>query len=149
MMALSSPMAELRTRLYVIGEQAATMSSWTSTDMDDLNGVGADDPELLFDDALRAVGGSNSGYARVFSGDYGDAWVTRFETLAAPAAHTTDPVLTLDGGTDRTDLWITIEDAIEATWLFWPLALLGFGAHRRRRQLLADAQIRAQHHPHS
>jgi hypothetical protein len=129
----------VRTRIYVTGDQGAQVNGWTSTTME-INGDIDDDPTTLYDNAILEIGGNNSSYLNSYIGFYysyeGEnlGWVSRFDTLVNPSAHTLDSVFTLNGGEDQVHLQINlIESEVDQSYLFLPVLLLGIGWSRRRR----------------
>jgi hypothetical protein len=137
MMALGGE-DEVRTRIYIKGDEAATVSGWTTEEWDTMASMG-NSAEELFSVGLREIGGSQPGYMTVFSGDIvlpdENVFVTRFETIADPSAHTLDSVFSLDGGSHSATTEITLyeEDANSSqSYLIIPFILLGFGWSRRK-----------------
>jgi hypothetical protein len=122
---------EMSTRIYVLGDQTATMSGWTYRDLEWLSAEGA--PAVAWQEALREHG-ADQAYARVYAGDYEGRVLTRFETVAPVEVHTADPVLALDGRDARLHATISVwgEPGDSAAWLvLLPLAGLGWGLRRR------------------
>ena len=134
MARVAMELSEIRTRIFVEGEERATVSGWNAEEVGTLHapdGYGADE---AFDDRLRELGGEHAGFGIVAATTcVDDTLVTRFESLTAPSAHTVDATFAIDGGT--TGLQTTIEvdsaDGIDTGWLFVPL--LGLAWKRRRR----------------
>ena len=126
--------------VWVLGEHAATVSGWTSTQESWLEG--SDDPDVVWEEALWAAGGDSPGYllshARKFTfhEDFDLGWVTRFDALAAGSAHTVDATFELDG--EDVDVSTTIEvwGASDTGCGADPAAvgLLGLGVLIRRRE---------------
>lgn len=129
---------EIRTRVFVEGVERATVSGWSAEEVGTLHapdGYGADE---AFDNRLRDLGDAQAGFgivaAQVCVVEFG-AFVTRFESLTAPSAHTVDATFVASGG-GTTALQTIIEvdsaDGIDDTgWLFVPL--LGLAWKRRRK----------------
>lgn len=123
---------EMTTRIYVLGDQAATMSGWTSRDLEWLY-ADEDAPAVAWQEELREHG-AEMAYARVFVGEHEGQTLTRFETVAPVEVHTADPVIALDGGQSSLHATITVwgEPQDSAAWLLLlPLAGLGWGLRRR------------------
>ena len=126
----------LRTTIFVLGEQPATVSGWSSATIEPIEDDLYYSPESLFEEAVWGAGGESPGYLLTYAGghaaDYPEAVVTRFDAFASSDAHTVDSSFALDGeGEVRTVITLTEEDPNEA-WLLLPL-LAGCGMWRRRR----------------
>lgn len=122
---------EMTTRIYVLGDQTATMSGWTYRDLEWLSADGP--PAVAWQEALREHG-ADQAYARVYAGDFEGQVLTRFETVAPVTVHTADPVIALDGRDTRLQATISVwgEPGDSAAWLLvLPLAGLGWGLRRR------------------
>lgn len=136
-MARYGMVGQVRTTVYVRGDQRATITSgWTATDVGTLTGESYDWPEDVYNARLTELGGTNPGYGVVWAGEVDGAWVTRFDTLANKEAHTVDPVFAVDGGTTPVETVIKLgefEDDASTAWLVFPLLGLGLSAIRRRR----------------
>jgi hypothetical protein len=89
---------EQRTTVYVAGGDRASVSGWIASDLAPMIGDVQDDPTALFEEALWAAGGSAPGYAVTFAGPIDDAYVTRFDTRAAAAAHVDDATFRVGTG---------------------------------------------------
>lgn len=86
---------EQGTTVWVVGDQRASVSGWGEVELPSESVIGAWD---LADAVGAAVLGGSPTYALTFSGELNGEWVTRFDTVAASSAHTTDPSFALDGG---------------------------------------------------
>jgi hypothetical protein len=125
---------EVRTRIFVEGEQRATVDGWTADEVGNLTAADGYDAVEVFDDRLRDIGGNHEGYGIVAATTCVDeTLVTRFESLTAPTAHTVDATFALDGGTTGLQTWIQVAsaDGIDTGWLLFPL--VGLAWTRRRR----------------
>jgi hypothetical protein len=96
---------EVRTELYVIDDgHAVAGNGWdTNVDMhvEDDNDA---DPEEVYADFLRDVGSDRRGLVEVWKGDWTDdtgaaRYLTRFDSIVAPATNTTDVSFTTDDDT--------------------------------------------------
>lgn len=86
------------TIVYVLGDDGAAITgAW---DQVDLNPIDAESstPEAAYEQALWDVAGDSATYARVYSGESEDGWVTRFETLSSRQAHADDVTFALGSG---------------------------------------------------
>ena len=131
-MAQGSMAEEMSTRLYVLGDQAATMSGWSYRDLEWLEASEA--PAVAWQEAMREHGVEQA-YARVFVGAHEGQVLTRFETVAPVSVHTADPVVALDGGDTTFQAWISVwgepGDSGAAWLLLLPLAGIGWSLRRR------------------
>lgn len=137
-MARYGMMDQVRTSVYVQGEQRASIESgWTATEVGTLREEPASSAEDVYDRRLLELGGDNPGYGVVWAGESGGVWVTRFDTLVNKEANTVDPVFALDGGTEAVETLIELgyfdDESSSEAWLILPLMGLGFSAIRRRR----------------
>lgn len=124
------------TRAFVLGDQRATVGGgWSSEEFS--HREAANTAEMSNDQAYREVlmdiAREDAHYAEIWSGSYQDGWLTRFDTVAAKEAHSSDVQFRLDGGVDeiRSELWRW--DTGDFAWLLAPTALLGLAGLRRRR----------------
>ena len=136
-MARSAMSDTVRTVAFVRGDGTATISSgWDSEDIDQITGSTADSPTHLYDEALLALGGVQRGYGVVYSGpdETGAGWVTRFETLAEPAAHVEDAVFSVTDSQSSVHTTVALYESGGTShgWMLLPLVALGAGATRRR-----------------
>ena len=133
---------EVRTIVYVHGDATADITGdWTASTIPEVTGNIDDDPSALYDDALRSIGDLQRGYGLIFSAQDPDSerWITRFETLAQPSAHTADVQFTV---TDQqqylaTTIWLHEDTSAErrsAAWMLVPITAIGIGTARRRRR---------------
>lgn len=136
-MARYGSVSPVRTSVYVVGDARANITSgWTATELGTIRHEPDYEPSEIYDMALTEIGGSQPGYGVVWAGELDGSWVTRFDTLAEKAAHTVDPVFSLDGGDTPTETVLQLgyfEDGEAAAWLFLPAFGLGLSALRRRR----------------
>jgi hypothetical protein len=134
MARVAMEISEIRTRIFVEGAERATVSGWTAEEVGDLHAADGYDAEAVFDERLRALGADSAGFGVVAALECGE-FVTRFESLTMPSAHTVDPTFALDGGEDAwLETRITVDDSdgiADTAWLFVPL--LGLAWKRRRR----------------
>ncbi|MFT4977316.1 MAG: MYXO-CTERM domain-containing protein, partial [Myxococcota bacterium] len=138
-MARQSMAESIHTVVYVRGESTAEATGeWSSSALSLIEGDIGDDPTALFEEELRALGGPQRGYGVVFSGpDVGGDWLTRLETIAAPATHIADATFDFTGDQDHESVTVRLTEATStqgAVWLLGPLALLGAVWRRRRQQ---------------
>jgi hypothetical protein len=136
----------LRTTIYVLGDQPATVSGWSSTVNDAIEADLYDDPTAVFESALWAAGGDAPGYLLTYAGEHRaelpESTVTRFDTFASRDAHTIDSSFALDGsGEVQTTITMVEEGADTEAWLLLPL-LAGCGLWRRR-SVTAGERVRA------
>ena len=135
MARVAMEVSEIRTRIFVEGAERATVSGWTAEEVGDLHAADGHEAAAVFDDRLRELGGDSAGYGVVAALSCGDPeFVTRFESLTAPSAHSVDATFALDGGESWYETRITVDDAdgiYDTAWLFVPL--LGLAWKRRRR----------------
>ena len=137
-MARYSMVETLRTTVFVLGEQPATVSGWSSSTNPNIEGDLYDSPESLFEQALWDAGGYSPGYLLTYAGEHNtdasESVVTRFDTFSSKDAHTLDATFALDGEGEVTTTVTMIEDGYEPSeaWLLLPL-LTGCGMWRRRR----------------
>jgi len=137
-MARSSMVETLQTTIYVLGEQPATVSGWSSTINESLEGELYGNPEAVFESAQWDAGGDEPGYLLTYAGghtaDFSETTVTRFDTFSSRDAHTLDSTFALDGTGDVSTTVTMVEDGAESgeAWLLLPL-LAGCGMWRRRR----------------
>jgi hypothetical protein len=127
-------MEEVRTRVFVEGDQRATVSGWDGVELSDLSATDADDAAVVFDERLRDVGGDDAQFAIVAAMVCTDEeYVTRFESLTEPSAHAVDATFALDGGMEglQTTISVASAEGVDTGWLFVPL--LGLAWKRRRR----------------
>jgi hypothetical protein len=138
-MARYAMVETLRTTVYVLGEQPATVSGWSSSINANIEGGLYDNPESLFEQALWEAGGDVPGYLLTYAGghsaDAAESVVTRFDTFSSRDAHIIDAVFALDGEGEVETTVTMIEDGYVASeaWLLLPL-LAGCGVWRRRRR---------------
>jgi hypothetical protein len=135
-MGRGSTATSMHSILYVRGDQRASISGWGEDVIDRVGEAGesADFVENEMWPARLGEAGSQTKYGLVFAGELDGTWVTRFETLAAPAANTVDAVFALDGGTTahRTVLTNRGEDGCGGGSSAWLLLLPGLWLRRRR-----------------
>ncbi len=136
-MALYGMPEEVSTRVFVLGDQRATVGGgWTSTVFDyrDVDGD-PDRVDEIYAGLLRELVGDGRAFVEIWSNDHDGAWLTRFDTIAQRDAHTMDVTFTLDGGTGRTqaelEIWTSSSGA--ALWLIPGLFGLTVAGVRRRR----------------
>jgi hypothetical protein len=139
-MSLTGMAEELRTTIWVLGEESAEITSgWASESTGWLNSGEDGDAEAAFDAALQVAAAQEiPTYLSPYSGEYEGQWVTRFDTLAPRDVHTADPIFDFTGETWTWYLEIEVPDeddeeasARTAAWILLPF--LGLGWSRRRR----------------
>ncbi len=87
------------TRIFVLGDEEAVMTGgWTMTALEDVVAEDGQSAELAYEDALWEATSGSATYARIFSGDTDQGWLTRFETRADRDVHTDDVRVELSGG---------------------------------------------------
>lgn len=128
-MALGAEVDFVHTRVYAIGEEAASVTGWSEAAAPTFSAATSEEAATQWEAALQAAGERRE-MIRVWSGDYDGAWVTRYETMAPPAAHTADATFTFDGGQayTSTEIWLS---SASAAVLLLPLAGLWMGRRRR------------------
>ena len=132
LMGYYGDLEELRTTIYVIGESNAALSSgWTDETLGTIYGELDEDPDALYEAALRELG-REATFARVASTRWGDQRVTRFDTLAPRAAHAVDPNFAFDGSAEDLETHVWLEEGYSAATIWWLAPLLGLGIYRRR-----------------
>jgi len=125
----------VRTTVWVIGANAATIESgWYPKDVTWLN-AGDQDASEFYAEHLQKLAISDPVYARIFTGQIDESWVTRLDTYAARRVHTVDPVFAfvLYGTDNKYRHLEIISDDTSSAWLFLPLLGLGWGLRRRRQ----------------
>ena len=137
-MARYAMVETLRTTVYVMGEQPATVSGWSSTTNTDIQADINQEVEAVFEAALWAAGGDAPGYLLTYAGSHSaelaESVVTRFDTFSSRDAHTLDALFALDGSDEVvTNITMIEEGADSEAWLLLPL-LAGCGMWRRRRE---------------
>jgi MYXO-CTERM domain-containing protein len=140
-MAQTGMAEEIRTTIWVIGDASTEITSgWDSQDSHRLGNGEDEDSEGVYDAALQdAAVYETPTYLSPFSGEYGEQWVTRFDTLAPREVHTADPIFESMGEAYSWQLEIIVpsdedeDEARSAAWLLLPL--LGLGWTRRRRRI--------------
>jgi hypothetical protein len=141
--------------VYVLGDQAATVSGWTSIDGTWYESTDTD-PDDAWSDIRWNAGGDTPGYVRTTvtmldeatDSDDPDVWVTRFDMRATAEAHTVDATFTLDGGTDEVSTSIELpgNNSVGA-WVIVPLlSMLGLGVALRRRRDGSEPEAPASSH---
>ena len=124
---------ELRTTLWVQAEGAASLSGWTSSELETIYADGA--PEEAFQEALRDLSDGGPVGARTYTGESTLGYITRFDLLAPASAHTVDARFTIDsadGAYRDTTIYREGRSNVGAAGLL-PLAALAWGLRRRRR----------------
>ena len=123
---------ELRTTVWVLGDETAEIvDGWSSTPVFEVDGDLF--PVEAYDRMLREISTQDErSYAAVFSGAFGDGWVTRFDTLAHRYLHTEDPVFDYTGRLESWQVEVIVEEGYENTTIWFWLPLLGLGIVRRR-----------------
>ena len=115
-----------RVEVYVLASGFADVSGWTAPENDyeegigdsgygdaDLYGSESDDPEALYEALLLETGGTQTAWWNAWAGAYTDpvsgtaGYLTRYDTIVAPATQTLDAVFT-DSGAAR-DVTTTIQ----------------------------------------
>jgi len=137
-MARYAMVETLRTTVYVMGDQPATVSGWSSTTNTDIEADINQSVDAVFDAALWAAGGDTPGYLLTYAGshyaDLPEGVVTRFDTFSSRDAHTIDAQFALDGADEVVTSITMVEDGADTkAWLLLPL-LAGCGVWRRRRE---------------
>lgn len=135
-MARNAMADDIRTIVYLRSDATATITrAWAATPIGTIAGTSRDSPTALYDGVLEAIGGTQRGYGLVFSGmDADGSWITRFETVAAPSAHIADVFFGTGDSQESHETIIQLSDGSSAAWLLLPLAVMGAGALRRRRE---------------
>jgi hypothetical protein len=87
------------TRIFVLGDEAATITGgWSMTSLESVTAEAGERPEDAYEAALWDETSASATYARVFSGETDEGWLTRFETRADRDVHTDDVHFELNGG---------------------------------------------------
>jgi hypothetical protein len=132
-MALTGMAEELRTTIYVLGEDTAeAVEGWQSWDQQEY-WANSTDAEAAYDELLRTMASeAPPAYLSVWSGAHEGQWLTRFDTLALRGVHTVDPIFDFMGSqySYETQIIVEPEDTGSVAWLLLPL--LGMGWARRR-----------------
>jgi hypothetical protein len=133
-MALGAQAEEMRTVVWVLGDERARVSGWDMVDLDQVEASGGETAEAAWDGALRDASAAGPAFARTWAGVWQGARVTRFETLTPTAAHTLDADFHADDGEveqgSTVEVWATAMET-GAALLLPPL--LGAGVWVRRR----------------
>ena len=136
-MALGATADEMRTVVWVLGDQRARVTGWDMVDAGDpVEAMGEQTAEEAWDESLRTASSDGPTFVRSWSSAWEDGWVTRFDTLTPTPLHDIDADFIVDDGRDvsgaSVEVWASIADSGAAVLL---LPLLGAGvAVRRRRQ---------------
>ena len=136
-MALGATADEMRTVVWVLGDQRARVTGWDMADAGDpVEAMGEQTAEEAWDESLRTASSDGPTFVRSWSSAWEDGWVTRFDTLTPTPLHDIDADFIVDDGRDvsgaSVEVWASIADSGAAVLL---LPLLGAGvAVRRRRQ---------------
>lgn len=155
-LGVTSSSTSVRTEIYVLATGFSTLSGWdtaegggkTAEQPYDIIAPDYVSPTGMYEGLLSSVGGTVPRMFLVYANAYTDAgasrWLTRYDSIVAPATNTLDPVFT-DSGKERkesTDIYSQEEANYEAehpdggegyyTWLF-PVGLLGAATWRRRK----------------
>lgn len=133
-MARGAAADEMRTVVWVLGEERARVSGWTMVDVAGIEARGGETAEDAWDASLRAASASRPAYGRTWSGPWEGRWATRFETLTSTEMHMLDADFHPDDGRvdqqARVEVWLAALDTGAAAIL---LPLLGVGVVARRR----------------
>lgn len=127
------------TIIYVKGDERARLSDgWYEEELPLIWDEGETSQYLIdeaFPENLLELGKLRT-YAVLYAGPYEDAWVTRFETRAPSNVHLSDPVFTVDGGTESMHTLISNKGGCDkpegAEALLLPVAGLAFLLRRKR-----------------
>ena len=129
--------------IYILGDQTASISGWTGTDLWNVEAVGEQTAEEAYQAALWNLGGNSAGMGRIYAGPLaadplgaGNGWVTRYDFDAAAAAHTVDPTFALDDGQLSVECSVYVWGPMPAAagWLLPFVGLAGIGWQIRRRR---------------
>ncbi len=133
-MSLTGMAEELRTTVWVLGEETAeVVDGWSSTVTTEMDA--GSDPAADYDEVLRNYANMEEKYyCSPFSGMIDGQWVTRFDTLAHRSLHTDDPVFDYTGEQDEWHLVIIASEDYEGAAIWFWLPLFGVGIARRRRE---------------
>ncbi len=140
-MARTSMLSEVRLELWVVaGSRVEPGAPWTSDRAWDaaweIWAEAGETAEDAYTGALREVGGMRPAVAGVWGGvDDAGRYVTRYDTIVAPAVNAQDLVFaeTGDRVEARTLIGVPAEDTSAASVLLLPLALTGWALRRARR----------------
>lgn len=133
--------AQVSTRVYVLGDERATVGGGWSSELFGVRETGGDglDADAAFRAQLMEIGGDAPVFAEIWSGAWEGRWLTRLDTVADKEVHLSDAVFSLDGGqqahSSELYLWGT-----STAGLLLPGGLLGLLAWRRRAQRPFTAQ---------
>lgn len=142
-MGQSIQLAEVRNEIFVrASERVEAAGGWTTAELTrdeyDVDGQEGSDPDALYD-ALLAAQGAQKAVWTTFSDsmvdDNGESYfLTRLDTIVAPATNTTDLALVLAGDSQQSRTVIYMPQAYDTAYglLLAPLAgLLGWRLRRR------------------
>ncbi len=131
-MARYGAVQKVKTTLYVLGDQGASVSGWASEQRSEINASSDDDSATVWEEALWETGGDSSTAVLTWAGSHEDGWLTRFDLYADKEVHTADMVFALDEAElwASTSIWHSEWVESAAVWLL-PLTLLGAGLRRR------------------
>jgi hypothetical protein len=132
-MALTGMAEELRTTVWVLGEETAeAVEGWGSAPVYDIGG--GSDPMLDYDELLRDnANAEEKRYVTPFTGEVDGRWVTRFDTLAHRSLHTDDPVFDYTGHREEWHLEIIVDEGYEGAAIWFWMSIFGMGIASRRR----------------
>ena len=128
------------TRLLVLGDQQAELTgAWSSVDLTRVGG-GDGSPEAILESAIWGATSDSATYARLFSGETDEGWLTRFETRADRDVHTGDVTIELSGGRTPSETVVetwarstgSVSGAFSAGVVALLLPMLSFIGVRRR-----------------
>lgn len=137
-MSLTTQLTEIRTEVYVIGASHAALAGEWTADSDFFAASSYDaDPQVVYADHLRSVGGGNRALVEVFRGEGpggAGTFITRYDTIVAPSTNSSDIEFVLDGETGRASFEIILSET-EYMGMIPVLALGALGAawNLRRR----------------
>jgi hypothetical protein len=137
-MARGASVDEMRTVVWVLGEQRARVSGWAMADLEWVEATGEQTAEQAWESALQALSTDEATWARVHAGPWEGGVVTRFETRAAPAQHVLDSDFHADDGDESqratVEVWASAADTgASVLLLLGPLLGVGVVARRRSR----------------
>lgn len=137
-MAQGAPVDEMRTVVWVLGQQRARVSGWAMEDLFYVDAANGQTAEAAWEAALQSLSVDEATWARVHAGAWEGGVVTRFEARAAPGLHTLDSDFHADDGDQMNgssvDVWVSATDTgLSLLLLLTPLLGVGVAARRRTR----------------
>ena len=134
-MAAGASAEEMRTVVWVLGDERARVSGWGMVDAGVVEASGGETAEEAWDAALRDASATEPSFVRSWAGTWEGRRATRLETLTPVGMHASDAEFHADDGdteqASTVEVWTTAMETGAAVLL---LPLLGAGVWVRRRE---------------